>query len=195
MVAITFDDGPDPQVTPRVLDILERYGFAASFFCVGNRAARYPDICREIVRRGHALENHTQHHYHRFALLGPGAIRRELCACQAVLTRVSGRRPGFFRAVAGLRNPFLEPVLCRFGLRLVSWTRRGFDTLDTDPRRVASRLTNGLRAGDILVAHDGSSARMASGEPVVLEALPRVLDSVAENGLHPVRLDSPVLDG
>jgi peptidoglycan-N-acetylglucosamine deacetylase len=194
MVAITFDDGPDPDVTLLVLDLLDRYGVSASFFCIGARAARYPDIGQEIVRRGHAVENHSYHHYHRFALLGPASLRRELSKSQAVLTDLSGRRPRFFRAVAGLRNPFLEPALCRSGLRLVSWTRRGFDTLDRSPRRVAARLTKDLEAGDILVAHDGGSARTASGAPVVLEVLPRVLDSVAERGLRAARLDALIRD-
>jgi peptidoglycan/xylan/chitin deacetylase (PgdA/CDA1 family) len=194
MVAITFDDGPDPEVTPRVLDLLDRYGVAASFFCIGARAVRFPDIGREIVRRGHVVENHSYHHCHRFALLGPASLRRELAEAQAVLTGLTGRRPRFFRAVAGLRNPFLEPALCRSGLRLVSWTRRGFDTLDRSPRRVAARLTKDLRAGDILVAHDGGSARTPSGVPVVLEVLPRVLDAVAERGLRAARLDSLIRD-
>jgi peptidoglycan/xylan/chitin deacetylase (PgdA/CDA1 family) len=194
VVAITLDDGPDPEVTPRVLDLLDRYRVAASFFCVGTRAGRYPDIGREIVLRGHAVENHTYHHHRRFALLGPAAIRRELAETQAVLTGLTGCRPRFFRAVAGLRNPFLEPALCRSGLRLVSWTRRGFDTLDPNPRRVAARLTKGLRAGDILVAHDGNSVRTPSGVPVVLEALPRILDSVAEVGLRTARLDALIRD-
>jgi peptidoglycan/xylan/chitin deacetylase (PgdA/CDA1 family) len=194
MVAITLDDGPDPYVTPRVLDLLDRYRVPATFFCIGARAVRFPDIGREIVRRGHAVENHSYHHYRRFALLGPAAIRRELAETQAVLTDLTGRRPRFFRAVAGLRNPFLEPALCRSGLRLVSWTRRGFDTLDRNPRRVAARLTKGLRAGDILVAHDGGSTRTLSGVPLVLEVLPRVLESVAERGLRAARLDSLIRD-
>jgi peptidoglycan/xylan/chitin deacetylase (PgdA/CDA1 family) len=192
MVAITLDDGPDPEVTPPILDVLDRYGITASFFCIGLRTARYPDIAREIVRRGHALENHSQHHHHRFPFLGSAGIGRELAEAQALLSRLSGRRPRFFRAIAGLRNPFLEPVLCRLDMQLVSWTRRGFDTLDRDPRRVAARLTKGLRAGDILVVHDGNSARTRSGVPVVLEVLPRVLDAVACIGLGAARLDALV---
>jgi len=193
-IALTIDDGPDPIVTPQVLDMLDRYATQATFFCIGHKAARYPDLCSEIVRRGHAVENHSQHHHHHFALLGPSGFRRELQTAQDTLTRITGQHPWFFRAPAGLRNPFLEPALCRSGLRLVSWTRRGFDTLDRSPRRVAARLTKGLRAGDILVAHDGGSTRTPSGVPVVLEVLPRVLDSVAERGLRAARLDSLIRD-
>lgn len=193
-VALTFDDGPDPEVTPRVLDLLDRYQVTASFFCIGVRVAQYPDLSREIVLRGHALENHSYHHPHGFAFLGPAAIRRELVEAQVGLSRISGCQPRFFRAVAGVRTPLLEPVLCRLGLRLVSWTRRGLDTLDQNPRRVAARLTKGLRAGDILLAHDGNSARTRSSESVVLESLPRVLDSVAGMGLRTARLDTLILD-
>ncbi|MGK2925368.1 MAG: polysaccharide deacetylase family protein, partial [Lysobacterales bacterium] len=70
-IALTIDDGPDPIVTPQVLDLLDRGSARATFFCIGDRAERYPDLCVEIVRRGHAVENHSQHHRHHFALLGP----------------------------------------------------------------------------------------------------------------------------
>ena len=108
-IALTIDDGPDPLVTPQVLDILDRYAAQATFFCVGEKAARYPDLCREIVRRGHAVENHSQHHRHHFSLLGPRGFMRELQAAQNTLSLITGQRPVFFRAPAGLRNPFLDP--------------------------------------------------------------------------------------
>lgn len=187
-IAITFDDGPDPEVTPRVLEALESCGARASFFCIAGKAERDPQLCREMVRRGHAVENHSSRHSHTFALLGMGGFRREIAAAQAVLVAASEARPRFFRAPAGLRNPLLDPVLHELGLRLVSWTRRGFDTRSRNPREVAARLTRGLQAGDILLLHDGGSARTAAGAPVVLEALARVLESAAAQGLRPVAL-------
>ncbi|HEU0196344.1 MAG TPA: hypothetical protein VFQ88_03900, partial [Nevskiaceae bacterium] len=94
----------------------------------------------------------------------------------------------FFRAPAGFRNPLLEPLLVRFGLRLVSWTRRGFDTACSDASRVLERLTRGLGAGDILLLHDGHSARTAAGIPVVLVVLPELLQRCVASGLRPVPL-------
>ena len=135
-IALTIDDGPDPVVTPQVLDMLDRHAAQATFFCIGEKAARYPDLCREIVRRGHAVENHSQHHRHYFALLGRSGITRELQTAQDTLTAITGQRPLFFRAPAGLRNPFLDPVLARLGLRLASWSARGFDTRIGDAERV-----------------------------------------------------------
>ncbi len=187
-VAITIDDGPDPEVTPRVLDLLDRHGARATFFLIGRKARRHPALAREIVARGHAVENHSEAHDHRFSLCGPRALAREIGAAQATLTELCCETPRFFRAPAGLRNPFLEPVLAQLDLTLAAWTRRGFDTRNGDPAAVTARLTRGLGAGDILLLHDGNAARGATGTPVILEALPRVLAACGEAGLRPVTL-------
>jgi peptidoglycan/xylan/chitin deacetylase (PgdA/CDA1 family) len=192
-IAITIDDGPDPEVTPQVLDLLDRYGVRVTFFCIGAKAAQHPDLCREIVRRGHAVENHSQNHYKHFSLLGPRGIEREINAGQDTLTGISGRRPHFFRPTAGLRNAFLEPVLARHGLHLASWTRRGYDTRNGDADAVAARLTRNLAAGDILLLHDGHAARTRRGVPVILEVLPRLLNAASAAGLNCVTLPA-VLD-
>ncbi|MGD7314824.1 polysaccharide deacetylase family protein, partial [Ralstonia pseudosolanacearum] len=151
-IALTIDDGPHPEVTPRVLDLLDRHGAQATFFCIGDLARRHPRLVEAIVARGHAVENHSQRHWHNFSLLGPGALRREIEAAQDTLTGLSGMQPLFFRAPAGLRNPFLEPVLCRLGLQLASWTRRGFDTRTRDAAVVSSGASAGATDGAIALA-------------------------------------------
>ncbi|MDP2110166.1 MAG: polysaccharide deacetylase family protein [Thiobacillus sp.] len=192
-IALTIDDGPDPLVTPQVLDILDRYGAQATFFCIGEKAARYPDVCREIVRRGHAVENHSQRHRHYFSLLGPRGFMRELQAAQSTLGRITGQRPMFFRAPAGLRNPFLDPVLARLDLTLASWSARGFDTRIGDAGQVKNALLHALRGGAILLLHDGNAARTPGGIPVILDVLPAVLESAAAAGLRFVRLRDALL--
>lgn len=187
-VALTIDDGPDPEVTPRVLDLLDQAGAKASFFCIADRVATHPALAREIVARGHEVQNHTASHRHSFSFLGPRAYAAEVGRAQAIVESVVGRRPRFFRAPAGFRNPFLGPVLPRLGLTLVSWTRRGFDTREADAARVLARLTRGLAGGDILLLHDGHVRRAASGEPVVLQVLPALLARCRAAGLRPVRL-------
>ncbi|WP_144153433.1 polysaccharide deacetylase family protein [Paraburkholderia sp. BCC1885] len=176
-IALTIDDGPNPEVTPRILDILDRYEARATFFCIGDAARRHPRCVEEIVARGHAVENHSQQHRHHFSLLGPAALEREIDAAQQTLSEIGGMRPLFFRAPAGLRNPFLEPVLCRLGLHLASWTRRGFDTRTRDAAVVTRRLLRGLAPRDILLVHDGNPARDARNQPVVLDVLPAVLEA------------------
>lgn len=187
-IALTIDDGPDPIVTPQVLELLDRYAIQATFFCIGDKAARYPDLCREIVRRGYAVENHSQHHRHHFSLLGRTGITHELQAAQDTLTTITGQRPGFFRAPAGLRNPFLDPVLARMGLQLASWSARGFDTRTGDAERVTHKLLQGLRAGAILLLHDGNAARTPGGIPVILAVLPTLLAAASAADLRFVTL-------
>ena len=187
-IALTIDDGPDPLVTPQVLDVLDRYAARATFFCVGRQASRHHDLCREIVRRGHAIENHSHSHSHDFSLLGPRRVMRELQAAQETLTAIAGQPPRFFRAPAGLRNLFLEPALARLGLRLATWSARGFDTRVNDPERVTASLLRGLAAGAILLLHDGHAARTPGGAPVILEVLPAVLEAAAASGLRVVTL-------
>ena len=113
---------------------------------------------------------------------------RELQAAQDTLTAITGQRPLFFRAPAGLRNPFLDPVLARLGLRLASWSARGFDTRIGDAERVKDRLLRGLRAGAILLLHDGNAARTPDGIPVILEVLPAVLAAAEAADLRFVTL-------
>lgn len=187
-VAITIDDGPDPDITPRVLDLLDEHGAKATFFCVGEKVRRYSEIAREILHRGHAIENHSQRHVHHFSLLGPRGLMREIGSAQDSIAAVTGTTPRFFRAPAGLRNPLLDPVLNRLDLRLASWTRRGFDTVNREPNVVLGKLTRHLGGGDILLLHDGHAARAPSGQPVVLEVLPRLLAAVSEAGLRPITL-------
>lgn len=183
-VALTFDDGPDPEVTPRVLDLLDADGTRATFFCIAERARAHGPLVREIMARGHDVQNHSHGHRHHFALLGPGAMAREIDRAQNVLADLTGQRPHCFRAPAGLRNPFLDPALHRLDLHLVSWTRRGFDTTTADGERVLSRLTQGLAAGDILLLHDGHARRSARGTAVVLDVLPELLQRCRAAGLR-----------
>lgn len=187
-IALTIDDGPDPGVTPQVLELLARYGVRATFFVIGAQAERYPDLCRDIVRAGHAIENHTQRHRYNFALMGVKGITQELQAAQATLTALTGQRPLFFRAPAGFRNPFLAPVLSRLGLQLVSWSVRGFDTRVRSSDQVKCKLLAGLRPGAILLLHDGNAARTPAGQPVILAVLPALLDAAAARQLRFVTL-------
>ncbi|MFT4267269.1 MAG: polysaccharide deacetylase family protein [Xenophilus sp.] len=187
-VALTIDDGPEPEVTPAVLDLLDAAGQRATFFCIAERVQAHPALAREIVARGHGIQNHTARHRHDFSVLGPRGYAAEISRAQELLAAATGERPTCFRAPAGLRNPFLSPVLHRLGLLLVSWTRRGFDTREGDAAKVLARLAGGLAAGDILLLHDGHAARTAAGRPVVLEVLPPLLAQLQRQGLRSVTL-------
>jgi peptidoglycan-N-acetylglucosamine deacetylase len=187
-ISLNFDDGPDPEVTPRVLEVLDRYQARASFFCIGRKAAVFPELVREIVRRGHSVENHSHHHSLAFAFYGYSSLKREVEASQRTISGISGQLPTFFRAPAGFRSPLLDPVMAACELRYVSWTRRGFDTVSSDADAVLERLAKGFAPGDILLMHDGGSARTSAGDPVVLAVLPRLLELAVARGFKPVTL-------
>ena len=188
-VALTIDDGPDAEVTPRVLDLLAECGAKATFFCIAAKVAAQPALARRIVEAGHDIENHSMQHRHYFSVLGMRGIRKELEQAQQTIADVTGRAPRYFRAPAGLRNPFLDPVLQSMDLQLVSWTRRGFDTRTGDADLVTARLLKNARAGDILLLHDGNAARGKDGQPVILDVLPRVITAMKQQQLQCVTIE------
>lgn len=187
-IALTIDDGPDPQVTPAVLDLLDAAQAKATFFCIGWRARRHPALCHEIVARGHRVENHGDAHSNLFSLFGPRRMRADIVAAQATLSDITGQTPRFFRPTAGLRNPFLEPLLGQLDLQLATWTRRPYDTRDGRPEQVLERLTRGLGPGDILLMHDGHAALTPEGQAVILVTLPILLRTLRDAALQPVTL-------
>lgn len=192
-VSITFDDGPDPEVTPRILDLLDQYGAKASFFCIASKVSAYPELAREIIRRGHALENHTNSHPYTFAFFGPRGILREIESAQATISAVTGITPKFFRAPMGFRPPFLAPAIEHAGLTYASWTRRGFDTFASNPERVVRLLLRDLAAGDILLLHDGRPGRPLRNPQIIMEALPRLLEHLRASDLKSVSLTTAAI--
>ena len=116
-ISVTFDDGPDPDVTPKVLDILDAHHAKASFFVIGDKAAAHPGLIREIVRRGHSIENHSCSHSNFYGFFAWTALRKDIGAAQKIIAGITGRAPAFFRSPMGIRNPLLDPVIARLGLR------------------------------------------------------------------------------
>jgi len=192
--ALTIDDGPDPAVTPALLDLLAAHHVQATFFCIGHHAAMHPVLVRRIVAQGHSVQNHSLRHRHTFSLLGPRGLALEIGSAQQMLADITGQWPHCFRAPAGLRNPLLDPVLHRLGLHLVSWSRRGFDTRVADAQRVLARLgggpAGGLCGGDVVLLHDGHASRSTSGRPVLLDVLPPLLQHARRCGLRAVTLQA-----
>ena len=187
-VGLTFDDGPDPEVTPRVLDLLAAAGVTASFFCIAERALAQPVLTRRIVAAGHRVENHSFTHPRHFACLLGRPLQREVAGAQAALSDVAGVAPRWFRAPMGFRSPPLHPLLARLGLGLASWSRRGYDTRCSDPPTILRRLVRDLSPGDVLLLHDGGAARMACGSAVGLAVLPALLAAFRAAGLSAVAL-------
>lgn len=193
-VAITIDDGPDPEVTPQVLEILAQHQAQATFFCIGKKVEAFPELAQAIVAAGHAIENHGQCHHTFNSLQGVGGWTREIADAQASIHKTTGQTPHFYRPTAGLRNPFLDPVLHHLNMRLASWTQRGYDTRIQDAEKVFNSLRHNLQGGDILLLHDGNAARTEQDIPIIVAVLPRLLDTMTTLGLRPVTLRAALDD-
>src|ERR1700683_1579153 len=178
-LALTFDDGPDPVDTPKLLDLLREKGVKATFFVVGKRADQYPEIVRRAWAEGHLIANHTWSHYSLFCFLTPRRLRAEIERGTESVRRSCGFRPRFFRSPVGLRHPLLGPYLKDAGLEYVSWTIRTRDTLTANSSVLARRILPAA-SGDIILLHD----HLPGGADAMLEVLPRVIDELRKRGFQ-----------
>jgi peptidoglycan-N-acetylglucosamine deacetylase len=155
-VWLTIDDGPDPGTTPQVLALLKKYRARATFFLIGAKAARYPELTRMILEAGHTIGNHTQTHP-RFSFwrFGPRALVREIDEFEATISSIGLAVPIWFRAPAGFKNPFLHPILAARGLQLVGWSARAFDTQTNDSSQIVERIKRSIVSGAIILFHEG----------------------------------------
>jgi peptidoglycan/xylan/chitin deacetylase (PgdA/CDA1 family) len=179
-IALTFDDGPDPVYTPKLLDLLREKGVKATFFVVGKRAEQHPEVVRRAWAEGHLIGNHTWSHYPLFCFLMPRRLRTEIERGTESIRRICGFRPRLFRSPVGLRHPLLAPYLQNAGLEYISWRIRTRDTLTANPSVLARRILSKASIGDIILLHD----RLPGGTDAMLEALPRVIDQLRERGFQ-----------
>jgi peptidoglycan/xylan/chitin deacetylase (PgdA/CDA1 family) len=180
-VWITVDDGPSPAHTTKILDLLERFGARATFFVVGQRAEEYPHLITEILSRGHEIANHTYTHPSgMFWAAGPARISSEIDLCAEWLRSAPDRPARLFRTPAGLKNLFVHPELERRGLALIGWTVRGLDTVQREPVLVAEKILREVKAGAIILLHDGH--RVAKDPEFGPRCLELTLSGLAERG-------------
>ena len=173
-VWLTIDDGPDPVDTPRILDLLDQHQARATFFLVGERAARHPALIAEIVRRGHEVGHHTRTH----PLGGLHAHTPARLAAELDADFGSAPRPSRFRAPVGIKNLFLARALASRGLHCIGWSIRSHDSFARDPAAVASHVLRRLRPGAIILMHEGPFLR----PEVRVEAIRLVLDQTSARG-------------
>jgi len=178
-VTLTFDDGPDPQHTPRVLDILARERVAATFFLIGRRAAEAPDLARRISNEGHDLGNHTWSHRSLW-LCGPRETEREIVQGHDAIALAAGSAPRFFRPPWGLSNLAVLPVLRRLHTPCVFWTVQPERRRAAAPPLQVQRVREGVKPGAILDLHDADGVPGAGGR--IVQALPGLIAALREAG-------------
>jgi peptidoglycan/xylan/chitin deacetylase (PgdA/CDA1 family) len=186
-VALTFDDGPSPVYTPRILRTLQRLHAHATFFVIGYLAQAYPAIVRDEQHLGMAVGNHTYNHPEvpPFAQLPRVLIRDEISLTASVLARL-GVHTDLFRPPAGSTSPAVEHVASALGERVVLWS---VDPADWAPgstaRQIAARVLSAVHPGSIVILHDGGGDRAAT-----LAALPLIVHGIRHRRLHLVTLDA-----
>jgi peptidoglycan/xylan/chitin deacetylase (PgdA/CDA1 family) len=192
-VALTFDDGPNPVTTRRILALLAAADARATFFVLGEKAERHPDVLKELVLAGHSVGVHGYRHDRLYAFNTPAAVAADIERVQSVVERTAGVRPRWFRPPVGQVSPRTAEGAKRVGVEIIGWSVRGLDGLrGADPGRVAARIERGLEAGAIVLLHD--AAERDDFEPASLEALPKVLAGIARKGLRVVPLQTLIED-
>jgi peptidoglycan-N-acetylglucosamine deacetylase len=186
VVALTFDDGPDPKTTPRLLDLLARYHVPATFFVTGRRAARYPHLIRMILERGHSVGNHTFHHDCFRIFWQPSRLAREIDDTQETLSRLSVV-PLVFRPPVGIITPVMGKLLTERRLALVNFSCRAWDRGNRRIDGIADRVLGKVRADDIVLLHD-----IDAGDPAHvrqwLREVQKILEGISQKDLTVVPL-------
>jgi peptidoglycan/xylan/chitin deacetylase (PgdA/CDA1 family) len=188
-VALTFDDGPSPEHTPRVLELLAAAGARATFFVIGRKADAHPELVRAIADAGHAIGVHGYQHDRLFSMRRPAYVRTDLARAVRTIEEITGQRPVLFRPPIGHTNAIIAKEAAALELELVGWSVRALDgTAGARAERVAERVVAGLRDGAVVLLHD--AAERDDRTPASVEALPRILDAMRERGLAAVRVDA-----
>jgi peptidoglycan/xylan/chitin deacetylase (PgdA/CDA1 family) len=182
-VSITFDDGPNPVATPAILDVLRREQVAATFFVLGRHAERWPDLVRRMADEGHQLANHGYWH-RKLHRRSPAYVRDDLTRGTEQIERAAGVRPRHFRAPHGFRSPWVTPIAASLGQRTVGWSLGVWDSAKPGVDEIVRRSLSGLRAGSILLLHDGDGYDAQGDRTQTAAALPLIIRGLRERGLR-----------
>ena len=173
-VVLTFDDGPHPTETLKVLEILDTNNIKALFFMIGKNVNHYPNIAKEVVKRGHQVGIHTQNHQWNFGFLTTKYLAKELTGCQDEIEKATGVKPTFFRPPFGVTNPIVAVVTKKLKLQTIGWNVRSFDTIAKSKEKIIKRALGKVKPNNIILLHDRIS--------FTTEALPQIIEKIKEAG-------------
>jgi peptidoglycan/xylan/chitin deacetylase (PgdA/CDA1 family) len=188
-VALTFDDGPDPAITPALLELLRHEGISAAFFCVGEAARHHPDLVARAAADGHLIGNHSDRHGYGWAFSSARRVFAEFAVANQTLTGILGYAPQFVRTPAGVSRPDLAEALHQLRLINVAWDVRGLEMLYRDPDRIAARIARRARNGSIILLHETYYGVRHLEPQQVLATAQLTITRLRERGFRFVRLD------
>ena len=181
VIAITFDDGPVPDGTPQVLQILKDADVEAAFFCIGNRMAGNQAITKQIDAEGHLIGNHSYTHTTLFDLFSSKKMLAEMQQLDGELFNITGKKTKLFRPPYGVMNPNLKNAIIKGGYVPIGWSVRSYDTMATDADALLQKVTPQIKPGAIFLFHDRC--------PVTVAMLPKFLGKVQAMGYRVERVD------
>jgi peptidoglycan/xylan/chitin deacetylase (PgdA/CDA1 family) len=202
-LALTFDDGPNPPITPQLLDLLAKHNARATFFLVGKFVRECPELTKEIAARGHLIGNHTDTHPNMF-FCGPEETQSELVRCQEAIHRATWAAPRWFRPPFGFRSPWLIEIVQRQGMRTAMWTHIPGDwrnkptewliermkPVATEAQAGLAQAANGAATtGPVLCLHDGDYTHQNGDRQRTVDALAYWLPRWRDLGLEFVTMD------
>jgi peptidoglycan/xylan/chitin deacetylase (PgdA/CDA1 family) len=186
-VALTFDDGPNPETTPEVLELLRHEQVPATFFMLGRHVDRWPDVAREVAAQGHTVGNHGFHH-RKLHLRGPAYVRVDLALGTDAIESATQVRPTHYRAPHGFRSPWVTGIARELGQRTVGWTLGVWDSDQPGAEAIAERCVEGATPGAIILLHDGDGYDPEGDRTQTADALPTIICELRRRGYEFVRL-------
>jgi peptidoglycan/xylan/chitin deacetylase (PgdA/CDA1 family) len=186
-IALTFDDGPNPDATPRILDILSEYDVRATFFILGTHAERWPELVHRAMHEGHQVGNHG--YFHRKLLFKtPHYVRRDVTLGKRAIERAGVPAPHFFRAPHGYRSPWVSAIAGSLGERTIGWSLGVWDSDQPGVAAIVNRTIGGVKPGSIVLLHDGDGYNADGNRLQTAAALPAIITGLRERGYEFVTL-------
>ena len=162
-ISLTFDDGPNEKVTPKLLEILEKHNVKAMFFCIGTNIERNIDVTKSIIEQGHVLGNHTYSHSNTFALSSYKNVEKEIIRTNELIESITNQKNIYFRPPFGVTNPIISKVIANNNIKVMGWNLRSFDTVISSERLLKKLKTN-VKPNNIILLHDIESSLQAVDE-------------------------------
>ena len=181
VVALTFDDGPNPDATPRILDTLRDKGVRATFFVLGSHAERWPELVRRISHEGHQIGNHGYFH-RKLQFKSPFYVSRDIRLGIRAIRRAGAPTPRYFRAPHGFRSPWTTPIALSYGERTVGWSLGVWDSDRPGVDEIVKRTLEGVSPGSIVLLHDGDGYNPDGDRMQTADALPQIIDRLKDQG-------------
>lgn len=167
-VSLTFDDGPNQEFTPRVLELLKLYNAKATFFLIGRNSEKHPELVQDILRQGHSIGNHTYSHTNDFGFFGTSKVITELQTSSGVIEKITGFKMRLYRPAFGVTNPSIQEAVKKLKINSIGWSVRSLDTTNRSEDVILKRITSKVSKGDIILLHDTSSKSIAVLERLLL---------------------------